>query len=155
MAAKKKTSKKKASKKKAKRNTANKVRAANSSAKKSPAKRLSRAKAAKPKARRRGTRDRNAPKKRARTRTSRREGNSVFPVARTPNTISRDADSQGLSALERADSESVSELLDEGNSFEAGVVSGVERADDADEGEVRTREVPEDDVPEEYLDNDL
>jgi len=48
----------------------------------------------------------------------------------------------------------VSELLDEGNAFEAGVVSGVERADDAGEKEVHTREFPEDDVPEEYLDND-
>jgi len=63
-----------------------------------------------------------------------------------------DADSQGLSRAERADSESVAELLDEGNTFEAGVVRGVEEADNADEREVRTHEVPEDDVPEEYLD---
>jgi|SRR5579863_152798 len=68
--------------------------------------------------------------------------------------ISRFGDSIGVSDEERADSESVSELLDEGNTFEAGVVSGVQRADDADESEVRTREFPEDDVPEEYLDND-
>jgi hypothetical protein len=34
------------------------------------------------------------------------------------------------------------------------VISGVERADDSEEKEVRTKEVPEDDVPEEYLDND-
>ena len=46
------------------------------------------------------------------------------------------------------------ELLEEGQAFEAGVVSGVENAPDADEGEVRTREVPEDDVPREYLDED-
>jgi hypothetical protein len=59
-----------------------------------------------------------------------------------------------LSNIESADSESVGELLDEGNTFEAGVVAGVERADDSDEQEVRTREVPEDDVPEEYLDQD-
>jgi hypothetical protein len=45
-------------------------------------------------------------------------------------------------------------LLDEGNAFEAGAVEGVERADDEDEREVRTREVPEDDVPEEYLERD-
>jgi hypothetical protein len=61
---------------------------------------------------------------------------------------------QGLSNRERADSESVDELLEEGNALEAGVVSGVEEADDMDEREVRTREVPEDDVPEEYLDKD-
>ncbi|HYM77454.1 MAG TPA: hypothetical protein VE377_15880 [Candidatus Dormibacteraeota bacterium] len=65
-----------------------------------------------------------------------------------------DADSQGLSNLEQADSESVSELVDEGNTFEAGAVMGVEEADDAEEREVRTRELPEDDVPEEYLDKD-
>jgi hypothetical protein len=70
------------------------------------------------------------------------------------NTSSGDADSQGLSEVERSDSESVSELLDEGNTFEAGVVKGVEEADDADEREVHTREFPEDDVPEEYLDKD-
>ena len=67
---------------------------------------------------------------------------------------SDDGDLQGLSNAERADSESVAELLDEGNSFEAGVVEGVEAADDADGKEVRTREVPEDDVPQEYLDED-
>jgi N utilization substance protein A len=63
-------------------------------------------------------------------------------------------DLQGLSNLERADSESVDELLEEGNTFEAGAVAGVERADDADEEEVHTHEVPEDDVPGEYLDED-
>jgi len=61
-------------------------------------------------------------------------------------------DLQGLSGLEGADSESVGELLEEGNAFEAEVVKGVQDAGDADEGEVKTHEVPEDDVPEEYLD---
>jgi len=61
-------------------------------------------------------------------------------------------DLQGLSNLEGADSESVDELLEEGNAFEADVVKGVEDA--GDEGEVHTHEVPEDDVPEEYLDKD-
>jgi hypothetical protein len=63
-------------------------------------------------------------------------------------------DLQGLSRLEAADSESVEELIEEGNAFEADVVAGVESADDADEKEVRTHEVPEDDVPGEYLDKD-
>jgi RNA polymerase primary sigma factor len=77
----------------------------------------------------------------------------VIPKTRA-NEPSADEDSQGLSAVESADSESVSGLVDEGNAFEAGAVAGVERADDSDEREVRTREFPEDDVPEEYLDND-
>ena len=63
-------------------------------------------------------------------------------------------DLQGLSSRERADSESVEELVEEGNAFEADVVTGVEAADDADEKEVHTHEVPEDDVPGEYLDKD-
>jgi hypothetical protein len=56
--------------------------------------------------------------------------------------------------VESADSESVDELIEEGNAFEAGVISGVEEADGEDGREVHTREVPEDDVPGEYLDND-
>ena len=63
-------------------------------------------------------------------------------------------DLQGLSTRERADSESVDELLEEGNAFEADAVLGVEEADNADEREVRTHEVPQDDVPGEYLDKD-
>lgn len=61
-------------------------------------------------------------------------------------------DLQGLSHVQGADSESVDELLEEGNAFEADVVKGVEDAGDADEGEVRTHEVPQDDVPGEYQD---
>jgi hypothetical protein len=63
-------------------------------------------------------------------------------------------DLQGLSNSAGADSESVDELLEEGNAFEAEVVEGVENAPDADEGEVHTHEVSEDDVPDEYLDQD-
>ncbi len=60
---------------------------------------------------------------------------------------------QGLSNVEGAGSESVDELIEEGNAFEADVVAGVESADDTDE-EVHTHEIPEDDVPGEYLDED-
>jgi hypothetical protein len=63
-------------------------------------------------------------------------------------------DTQGLSERESADSESVTELAEEGQDFEAEVVSGVENAKDPDEGEVTTSEVPEDDVPPEYRDRD-
>jgi hypothetical protein len=87
-------------------------------------------------------------------RTKRQTLDSELSRVGRVRTASGDADSQGLSDVESADSESVGELIDEGNTFEAGVVSGVERADDADEKEVRTREFPEDDVPEEYLDKD-
>jgi hypothetical protein len=63
-------------------------------------------------------------------------------------------DTEGLSREELADSESVEELVEEGQAFEAGVISGVENAPDADRGPIRTRQVPEDDVPEEYLEKD-
>ena len=61
-------------------------------------------------------------------------------------------DLQGLSNVQGADSESVDELIEEGNALEADVVTGIEDAGGADEREVRTHEVPQDDVPEEYLD---
>ena len=62
-------------------------------------------------------------------------------------------DLQGLSHRASVDSESVDELVEEGNAFEAGVVMGVEDAGNADESEVHTHEVSEDDVPEEYLED--
>ena len=82
---------------------------------------------------------------------------TVDTVAFAPEGLSaryggQSGDLQGLSSRERADSESVDELLEEGNAFEAEVVKGVQDADD--EGEVRTHEVPEDDVPGEYRDKD-
>ncbi|HLZ39759.1 MAG TPA: hypothetical protein VKQ11_02280 [Candidatus Sulfotelmatobacter sp.] len=63
-------------------------------------------------------------------------------------------DLEGLSRTEQADSESVDELVEEGNVFEAGAVAGVEEADDQDTREVHTHEVPEDDVPDEYSEKD-
>lgn len=65
-------------------------------------------------------------------------------------TAGQSGDLQGLSEVADADSESVDELLEEGQSLEAAIVSGVEDAPDADQGPVRTHEVLEDDVPEEY-----
>jgi hypothetical protein len=63
-------------------------------------------------------------------------------------------DTQGLSRRSYDDSESVEELMEEGQYMEAEAVSGVENAPDADQGEVRTRQFPEDDVPEEYIDEE-
>jgi len=71
-----------------------------------------------------------------------------------PQSGEQSGDLQGLSNVEGADSESVDELLEEGNAFEADVVKGVEDAGDADEMEVRTHEVPQDDVPGEYQDKE-
>ncbi len=86
---------------------------------------------------------------------SNRMGEVAFaPERRGPRSGEQSGDLQGLSRLEGADSESVDELLEEGNAFEAEVVAGVESAGDADEREVRTHEVPEDDVPGEYLEKE-
>ncbi len=63
-------------------------------------------------------------------------------------------DIQGISGRAGIDSESVTELLEEGQTFEAEAVSGVENAADPDVSEVVTHEVPEDDVPGEYQDKD-
>src|SRR3984957_5311625 len=142
-----------AAKKKAKKKTpAKKNRAVKVTPKKSAKKKASPKKVAAKRPPKPVAKSSNAPKKPA---TSiRKMANSSFSGPRKAPAPAGDADSQGLSEVERADSESVSELLEEGNTFEAGVVAGVERADDADEREIRTREVPEDDVPEEYLDKD-
>jgi hypothetical protein len=66
------------------------------------------------------------------------------------STGGQSGDTQGLSKRETADSESVEELVDEGQDYEAEVISGVENALDPDQSEVTTKEVPEDDVPPEY-----
>lgn len=71
-----------------------------------------------------------------------------------PDSAGQSGDTQGLSEEAVADSESVSELVEEGSFFEADVISGIENDRDADVKEVRTRQVPEDDVPAEYLEPD-
>jgi hypothetical protein len=71
-----------------------------------------------------------------------------------PGSAGQSGDTQGLSDVEEASSESVAELAEEGQFFEAEVIAGVEDAPDADVAEVHTRQVPEDDVPSEYLNQD-
>jgi hypothetical protein len=73
---------------------------------------------------------------------------------RRPRAAGQSGDMQGVSRIADADSESVDELLAEGNAYEAGIVQGIEDVPDADRGEIRTREVPEDDVPGEYRNQD-
>jgi len=82
------------------------------------------------------------------------EAEAFEPQEIRAGSAGQSGDLQGLSNVEGADSESVDELIEEGNAFEADVVAGVERADASDEKGVRTHEVPEDDVPGEYLDKD-
>jgi hypothetical protein len=80
----------------------------------------------------------------------------VSPAGRGtgPGSAGQSGDTQGLSGIAEAGPESVEELMEEGQSFEAEAIGGVEDAPDADVAEVHTRQVREDDVPDEYLDND-
>ena len=100
-----------------------------------------------------------APKASARSRQVQWINQSVDTVALALEELEvrsgeQSGDLQGLSNVECADSESVDELLEEGNAFEAEVVKGVEDAEDAEEVEVRTHAAPQNDVPEEYLDKE-
>src|SRR5882724_6419718 len=132
--------KKKAAKKRVSKRTASRTVRSKSKAK--PAK--------KKKPLKRSSKKKAAPKKRT---TRRAAAQDTWSAKRPPASSGRLAgDLQGLSTRAGADSESVDELVEEGNAFEADVVRGVEEADNADEKEVRTHEVSEDDVPGEYLD---
>jgi len=83
--------------------------------------------------------------------TEKRRHNQLEPASVAAGQSGGD---QGLPRDASADSESVEELLEEGNSFEAGVVFGVENSKDPSVSEVTTHGVPEDDVPGEYLSQD-
>jgi hypothetical protein len=76
------------------------------------------------------------------------------PKGGGPGSGGQSGDTQGLAEDGEGGSESVIELLEEGQYLEAEAVDGVENAPDADVSEVRTRQVPEDDVPQEYIDSD-
>jgi hypothetical protein len=71
-----------------------------------------------------------------------------------PDSAGQSGDNQGLSDVADADSQSVEELAEEGQAFEAEAIEGVENAPDADVAEVHTKQVPEDDVPPEYENQD-
>jgi hypothetical protein len=93
--------------------------------------------------------------KQNRRKSQRRDVVTFSPKESGSRSGEQSGDLQGLSNVEAADSESVQELLEGGNAFEAEVVKGVEDAGDRSaRREVRTHEVPEDDVPGEYLDKE-
>jgi len=98
----------------------------------------------------------------ARTRTEKRieiVDADVYPEQEVedkpdPENAGQSGDTQGLSNTAQADSQSVEELVEEGQFFEAAVISGVENAPPADQAEVTPKQVREDDVPPEYIDQD-
>jgi hypothetical protein len=117
-----------------------------SKAKNKPLKKPAAKKAAKQK---KAARPKNPIKKAAR-RLNRRPSsspNEALPMMKGPGSASagQSGDLEGLSDVESADSESVEELVEEGQDFEAEIVDAVENAHDPDEGELTT-DVPEDDL---------
>jgi hypothetical protein len=132
-------------------------------AKAKPKTRTSQAKATKSAKPRSATAGRTAPRNNTRiigsSLASRGEGQSVEAINLDPKGLGSRSGGQsgalqGLSDIEGANSESVDELLEEGNAFEAEVVKGVEDAPDADQGEVRTHQRPqEEDLPEDFREN--
>lgn len=76
----------------------------------------------------------------------------IKDIALEPDPVEQSGDLQGLSDDPDADSESVRELVEEGQFYEAEVINGVENAPPADAGPVRTHERKVDDVPPEYTD---
>jgi hypothetical protein len=72
-----------------------------------------------------------------------------------PGSAGQSGDTQGLSNTASSDSESVVELLEDGQAFEAEAIYGVEDTPENGEvAELHTTEVLEDDVPIEYLNSD-
>jgi len=136
-----------------------------SAARKAPSARKKTAKKAAPK--KRAAKMKSLPKKKssakkkpATKKATRRRAEVINPITPSgrrglgPESGGQSGDTQGLSRRSYDDSESVEELMEEGQYMEAEAVSGVENAPDADQGEVRTRQFPEDDVPEEYQNED-
>ena len=78
----------------------------------------------------------------------------IRPRGTGPDSAGQSGDTQGLDDDEQAGSESVLELLEEGQSYEAEAVGGVQDASEDGVDEVHTTQVKEDDVPIEYLGED-
>jgi len=84
----------------------------------------------------------------------------ISPVPRTrrpepeagPGSAGQSGDTQGLPEREDVENESVRELVEEGQYYEASLVDAVENAPPADAGAMRPRRRREDDLPPEYAD---
>jgi len=76
------------------------------------------------------------------------------PAGTGPESAGQSGDLQGLPGREDVENESVRELEEEGQFFEASVVDGVENTAFAEEGEVRVHQRKEDDLRPEYTDRD-
>jgi hypothetical protein len=84
----------------------------------------------------------------------------VAPIKKQPpldtgaSAAGQSGDTQGLAETEESENESVRELTEEGQFYEASVVDGVENAPLADSGPLRVHKRSEDDLRPEYSDRD-
>ena len=96
-----------------------------------------------------------AKKKKQRTASARAETTAtIAPRDMNEDTTVLSGDLQGLSDMAESDSQSVRELMEDGQFYEAEVVSGIENAPSVGARRAKIREVREDDVPPEYTDQD-
>jgi len=71
-----------------------------------------------------------------------------------PGSAGQSGDTQGLPDVAEADSESVEELVEEGQYAEADLILGMEETERGDPKPLKTKQRPQDDVPTEYLNQD-
>lgn len=73
-----------------------------------------------------------------------------------PNSAGQSGDTQGISSLAGSSSESVEELMEEGQHREAGILEGIENSLEGDDDPyvLPSKEFPEDDIPLEEEDED-
>ncbi len=69
-----------------------------------------------------------------------------------PNSGGQSGDTQGISDKTESSSESIEELIEEGQFTEAGILEGIEDAADGDPKPLRPKQFPVDDLPLEYQD---
>jgi hypothetical protein len=67
-----------------------------------------------------------------------------------PDSAGQSGDTQGISDIAESSSQSVEELLEEGQFIEASLVEGIEEAAEGDPARLHPKQVPVDDVPLEY-----
>lgn len=69
-----------------------------------------------------------------------------------PNSAGQSGDTQGLSSNPESSSESVEELLEEGQFLEAGILKGIEDSDQAGPAPLHPKQFPITGIPLEYQD---
>jgi hypothetical protein len=69
-----------------------------------------------------------------------------------PDSAGQSGDTQGISGKTESSSESIEELIEEGQFTEAGILEGIEDSSEGDPLPLRPKQFPENDIPLEYQD---